>query len=162
MISDFEDSENGGWKSRGSSKLKVTDEAAFTGKNSLYVSGRNDSWHGAARPLKTVSYTPGKSYGFSVWAMQQEADSAEFKLTLQYTLNGQTNYSNVASATGAKGEWVELSNASFKIPDGASGMQLYVETADGKMSFYIDDGLIAEDGVLPDGEASDGDIVPVE
>ena len=71
--------------------------------------------------------------------MQDSAEAVEFKLTLQYNINGQTDYAEVAAAEAAKGEWVTLSNPEFTIPDGATGMLLYVETANGKADFYVDD-----------------------
>lgn len=63
--------------------------------------------------------------------MQNQTASEDFKLTLQYKgTDGKDHYDNIASATGKNGEWVQLANADFEIPAGASNLVLYVETAD--------------------------------
>lgn len=132
------DSGSEGWEQRGSSNVASADRADGAGK-CLKVTGRQDAWNGAGRSLRANTFVPGETYSFGASAMQDSAEKVEFKLTLQYTLNGQTDYAEVAAAEAAKGEWVKLENAEFTIPEGATAMLLYVETADGKDNFYIDD-----------------------
>ena len=134
------------WSPRGSSNVSLTDNAAFAGEKSLKVTGRTDAWNGAGRDLSVYTFIPGKVYSFSVMAMQDAAESVDFKLTLQYNYAGGTGYSGIASVTGAKGEWVRLENTSFTIPDGAWGLLLYVETGSGTVDFYIDEAIGAVDG----------------
>ena len=135
-----------GWASRGNGNVSATDGAAYSGEKSLKVTGRSDSWNGAGRDLSVYTYLPGSSYSFSVMAMQDKADSVDFKLTLQYNYPGGTGYAGIASAAGAKGEGVQLSNTSFTIPEGAWGLLLYVETDSGTVDFYIDEAVGAVDG----------------
>lgn len=135
------------WASRGSSNVSATDSTAAEGAKSLAVTGRTDSWNGAGRDLSAYTFIPGNSYSFSVMAMQDKVDSADFKLTLQYNYSGGTGYTGIASAAGAKGEWVQLANSSFTIPEGAWGLLLYVETGSGTVDFYIDEAIGALDGV---------------
>lgn len=135
------------WSSRGSSNVTATDKAAYDGAKSLAVTGRTDSWNGAGRDLSAYTFIPGNAYSFSVMAMQDKVDSVGFKLTLQYNYPGGTGYAGIAEATGAKGEWVQLSNTSFTIPEGAWGLLLYVETNSGTADFYIDETIGALDGV---------------
>lgn len=132
------DSGTEGWEQRGSSNVSASDRADGLGK-CLKVTGRQDAWNGAGRSLRANTFIPGNIYSFGVSAMQDSAETVEFKLTLQYNINGQTDYAEVAAVEAAKGEWVTLANPEFTIPEGATAMLLYVETASGKDSFYIDD-----------------------
>lgn len=143
------------WSSRGDSTVMNSSAAAATGSMSLAVTGRTDTWNGAGYTLDTATFQPGSAYSFSVLAMQDAAASDDFKLSLQYDLDGETNYDTVATATGAKGKWVQLANTAYTIPAGATGLLLYVETADSTNSFYMDEAIGAVKGTkinagLPD------------
>lgn len=139
-----------GWSSRGDSTVTNSSAAAATGSMSLAVTGRTDTWNGAGYTLDTATFQPGSAYSFSVLAMQDAAASDDFKLSLQYDLNGETNYDTIATATGAKGEWVQLANTAYTIPAGATGLLLYVETADSTNSFYMDEAIGAVKGTKID------------
>ncbi len=129
-----------GWTSRGDAKVSASDGI-------LSVTGRTDNWHGASVSLPTATFVPGNSYSFSVMAKQDKTASEDFKLTLQYDgADGEKHYDNIASNTGANGEWVQLANTSFQIPAGAKNLLLYVETADSTTDFCIDDAIIATKG----------------
>lgn len=143
------ESQNDGWSSRGGAGVKTVSDNAFEGEKSLEISGRNQSWQGAEHPLSTNTYIPGQAFAFSVMAMQNSVDSADFKLTLQYSSPSGTNYDCIAEVSAEKGEWVRLENASFEIPKDAWNLVLYVETAEGTFNFYIDDATAAPEGVLP-------------
>lgn len=149
LRSDFE-SDKDGWKSRGSSQISLSSKASHSGAKSLAVTGRQDAWNGVGRTLRTNTYKPGESYSFSVCVMQDVKSSETFKLTLQYNLNGQTQYAGIAEAKGEIGQWVKLSQENFEIPHGASGLLLYVETDSGTSDFFIDDAAIATAGTAID------------
>lgn len=137
--------ENGqsGWGARGSSKVAVTDTVFAEGGKSLAVTGRADAWNGTELNLNTSVFKPGEAYSFSVKAMQNKVDSLDFKLTIQYVdAKGQTSYDCIVEASGANGEWVELSNPSYTLPEGAWDILLYVETSAGKDDFYIDEAIV--------------------
>ena len=138
------------WSSRGDSTVTDSSSAAAAGSKSLAVTGRTDTWNGAGYTLDTATFQPGSAYSFSVLAMQDAAASDDFKLSLQYDLDGETNYDTVATATGAKGEWVQLANTAYTIPAGATGLLLYVETADSTNSFYMDEAIGAVKGTKID------------
>lgn len=140
------ESSTGNWAARGDAKTELSSSAAAAGSKSLSVTGRTDSWNGTANSLDTAAFVPGNSYSFSTLVMQNSVSSDNFKLSLQYDLNGETNYATVAEAAGAKGEWVQLANTSYKIPAGATNLLLYVETEDSTNSFYIDEAIGAVDG----------------
>lgn len=143
-----------GWAGRGDAAVKQSSGA-------LAVTGRTDSWNGACISLDTAAFNPGKNYGFYVKAKQDSSASEDFKLTLQCTVNGEDQYLNVASATGEKGEWVTLSNPSFTIPKGASGLILYVETDGTTTDFIIDDAIGADENKISDGDTPNpGKVIP--
>ena len=137
------------WNGRGSASVDTSSSAKYAGSKSLYCSGREASWNGASYSLDSSVFEPGKSYSFSVNAMTQEGDSTtEFKFTLQYSDGSETKYSEIATATAPKGEWVQLANTSYTIPSGASDMQIYVETTDenNTVSFFVDEAIGADGG----------------
>lgn len=84
--------------------------------------------NGTSHMLDSSTFISGNSYSFSALAMQNETDSENFLLTMQYSLDGEDNWDTIASATGAKGEWVQFSNPNYVIPEGASSCLIYVET----------------------------------
>lgn len=139
-----------GWSSRGDSTVTNSSSAAAAGSKSLAVTGRTDTWNGAGYTLDTATFQPGSAYSFSVLAMQDTVASDDFKLSFQYDLDGETNYDTIAEATGAKGKWVQLANTAYTIPAGATGLLLYVETADSTNSFYMDEAIGAVKGTKID------------
>lgn len=149
--STFEDGTDN-WSGRGEAKVADVSTVSHNGNKSLSVTGRTDSWNGAAISLNPAAFEAGKTYAFSAHAMQNATASENFKLTLQCTIGGEDQYLNVAKATGAKDEWVQLANNSFTIPEGATNLLLYVETDDSTTSFYIDDVIGAEEGKISIGE----------
>ena len=50
-----------------------------------------------------------------------------------------------------KGEWVQLSNTGYRIPENATNMQMYVETAEDNYSFWVDEAVGAVAGTVIDG-----------
>ncbi len=136
------------WQGRGEASAEQTGSFSCSGLKSLAVTGRTDSWNGAAIALDPIVFVPGNTYGFTADAMQNTEASEDFKLTLQCTVDGEDQYISVAEATGAKGEWVQLANNSFTIPEGASNLILYVETVDSTTDFYIDDVIGAQEGKI--------------
>ena len=136
------------WTVRGDDSVKQSSATAYAGSKSLYISGRTDSWNGAGYTLSTSTFLPGSAYSFSAMVMQDEIASENFKLSLQYSLNGEDHYDTIAEATGAKGKWVQLANTNYTIPAGASNLLLYVETADSLTSFYLDEAIGAAKGTV--------------
>lgn len=152
--STFEDGTDN-WKGRGDAKAIQNGTVSNPGTKSLSVTGRTDSWNGAAISLDPSVFEAGKTYAFSANAMQNTTASEDFKLTLQCSINGEENYINVAEASGTKGEWVQLLNNSFTIPEGSSNLLLYVETVDSTTDFYIDDAIGALEGKIGTGTDPD-------
>ncbi|EWM55316.1 SGNH/GDSL hydrolase family protein, partial [Ruminococcus flavefaciens] len=70
--------------------------------------------------------------------------------TLQYTdANGKDNYDEVKTVSAAKGQWTDLSNASYTIPADASGLELYIEAPDSLTDFYVDGAYAGVKGTKP-------------
>ena len=141
------DSNKGNFSGRGSAKAEVSSSEAFSGSNSLFVSGREAEWNGAGMTLNTRMFKPGEPYSFSANAMYTGgADADKFYLSLQYTgSDGEAHYDHIAEADVNKGSWVQLSNTSYTLPKDGTGFQLYVEMPDSTSDFYMDDIIIAKD-----------------
>jgi arabinoxylan arabinofuranohydrolase len=153
--SKFEGSEDN-WVGRGSASVSTSGRTYYEGKEALLVQDREASWNGAAMPLNSRIFKPGEEYSFSVNAcyLDGDLDSQEFKLTLQYNdADNEPHYDQIALASAPKGEWVQLANTNFKIPSGATDVQIYVETTNEDVftNFYIDDAVGAPAGTVVPG-----------
>ncbi len=150
--------------SRGDALIDITSSVSNSGNKSLAVIGRTEPWNGVEIELDPETFKAGETYGFSVMAMQNDSPSENFSLTLQYcNSNGLTygfdQYAYIATAKGKKGEWVQLANPSFTIPDGATNLVLYVNTyADDVATttdFFVDDFIIALENKITVNEKSE-------
>ena len=99
----------------------------------------------------------GKTYSFSTNVQYFDGDATDtFYFKLQYTdANGDTQYDTIAEGTAIQGEWMQLANKNYKIPEGATNLQIYVETKDSTNNFYLDEviGAVGGTGILGAGEA---------
>ncbi|MBS6445223.1 MAG: endo-1,4-beta-xylanase [Ruminococcus sp.] len=155
------------WSARGSSIVGLSGRSPYKDTNALLVSERTAVWNGALKPLDSNTFISGNKYSFSAFVeyLDGEADSETFYLTLQYTdSNGVTQYSNIDTKIVDKGKYVQLFNANYTIPDGATNLQLVVETTSETMNFYIDEvigavaGTIISNSVIDDSKVQLGDI----
>ncbi|MBR1592052.1 MAG: glycoside hydrolase family 11 protein [Ruminococcus sp.] len=146
FTSDFEGSKDK-WSARGDAVLSNDTNNYYSGNSSLYVSGRQKDWNGAALSLPTDAFVAGNTYSISLAALQKSGSAQEMKLTLEYTdASGEKGYSTVASADVNSGEWTKIENTSYTIPTGASDLLLYVEATDPELDFYIDTAIGAVEG----------------
>ncbi|MBR6792393.1 MAG: carbohydrate binding domain-containing protein [Ruminococcus sp.] len=141
------------WSGRGSATVMTSGRTAYEGNESLLVQERASAWNGAYRALSTSEFKPGNEYSFSADVQYFDGGQNDtFYMKLQYTdANGDTQYSSIASATAIKGEWVQLANTNYRIPDDADNMQLYIETESSTNNFYIDEAIGAVAGTVIDG-----------
>lgn len=144
------------WTGRGSASVEKNMLASYEGRSSIYCSGRTAAWNGASKALDSTVFSAGQSYSFSVNAMYQIGEATEeFKLTLQYTdANGTIAYDNIATAKANADKWVQLANTSYTIPNGATAMEIYIETTDTTTDFYIDNAVAASSGTNIEGNTS--------
>ena len=144
------------WSIRGSGEVLTSGRTSYVGDESLLVKDREKAWNGASKTLGKA-FESGKEYSFSANVMYLDGNPTDkFYLKLQYKdKNGDTQYSTIAEVTAVKGEWVQLANKNYKIPDGASDMQIYIETAESTNNFYIDEviGAIAGTTIIGAGES---------
>ncbi|MBQ9894921.1 MAG: carbohydrate binding domain-containing protein [Ruminococcus sp.] len=144
------------WTGRGSAEVTLSGRSPYADKEALLVQNRESSWNGAQKALSTITYKPGEEYSFSVCAtfLDSETTSQKIMLSLQYKdSSGTTQYGHIADATAVKGNYVQLANTNYKIPEGASDLYLYVETESGTDNFYIDEAIVAVKGTKINGPA---------
>lgn len=147
----FENGTNS-WSGRGAASVTSSTGAKYQGSKALYVSGRNASWNGASKKLSASTFVPGEEYSFSVNVMSPADKVTSFYLTLQYNdADGETHYEKIARGSAMGGDWIQLSNTNYRIPDGAEDMYFYVETQSGTSDFYIDEAIGAEKGTVIEG-----------
>ena len=145
------------WQGRGASSVQTSGRTAYVGSESLLVSGRTSAWNGAYRELNSKAFEPGKEYSFSVNINYFDGPATDtFCLKLEYTdSSGETQYSTIAQGNVNKGEWAQLANKNYMIPEGASDLKIYVETTETTNNFYIDEaiGAVAGTTIVGAGEA---------
>ncbi|MBR5362201.1 MAG: family 43 glycosylhydrolase [Oscillospiraceae bacterium] len=144
-----------GFSGRGSASVSTSTAEKYAGEKSLACTGREASWNGAAHSLSSAKFKAGESYSFSADVLYTEGEPTDkFHFTLQYTdASGEVAYEKIATETLTKGEWGQLKNTSFQIPEGATNMTIYVETDESTSSFYVDEVIAAEAGREIDGPA---------
>lgn len=141
------------WEARGSVTLGLSGRTPYMGANALLVSERTDAWNGALKNLDDNPFNPGTAYAFSACVKYLEGKVTQvFYLTLQYKNgSGDTEYANIDTKTAVRGEYVQLYNANYTIPEDASDVQLVIETSSNSMNFYIDEAIGAVAGTVIDG-----------
>ena len=156
----------GAWQKRAhdmdTSALAADTEYHAEGKQSLHVTGRSDSWHGAARSLSPYAIEPGKAYSFQAAVMQNGDSNLMIEMGLEYCDSGGCiHYDRIGSAECRKGEWNVIRTDAFMIPAGSTDLKLFFETNDlsGADLSIISDGDYWIDSVTV---AEAGKAVPVD
>ena len=108
-----------GWYARSAGAAKVTQVLP----NALKIEGRSADWNSPGRDFDLISGVP---YQLSVQVRQDEADEAQFMISVAHTLDGTESYENVARGTAKRGEWTTLSGT--YTPGYYERYVLYVET----------------------------------
>lgn len=143
------------WSGRGAASVEASSAAHLEGSGSLKVSDRTATWNGAYKNLNSRVFVPGNEYSFSANVMYESGPAQQsFQLTLQYSKDGETYYSNIDTVTATKGEWIQLANTNYEIPAGATDLQIYVETNEddsGYIDFYMDEAIGAPAGTIING-----------
>ena len=136
------------WSGRGDAKVSAVTDEHFVGSGSIFVTDRQAAWNGASKKLDPGMFSSGTKYSFSTNVKYNEGEITDtFYLKLQYKgSDGKTYYDSIAEGTAIKGEWMQLANMEYMIPKGASDMYIYVETAEGTNSFYVDETIGAVEG----------------
>lgn len=106
-----------GWFARGAQKVYHTTEAT------LRTEGRTSDWNSPGRYFELVA---GNEYTVSAEILQNDADSANFLISMERTDDSGTGWDRLVPGTVKKGEWTTLSG-SFT-PAEYDSYVLYVET----------------------------------
>ncbi|MBQ8926675.1 MAG: carbohydrate binding domain-containing protein [Oscillospiraceae bacterium] len=151
----FEDSVDS-WEGHGAADVTQSGRTPMEGTNALLAQNRTGTWNGAQKVLDTRTFKAGTAYSFSACACFLEGGiHQDFKLTMQYTdANGETKFAGIDEQTALRGQYVQLSNERFTIPEGASDVMIYVENPSGTGNFYIDEVYGAVAGTAIEGPAA--------
>lgn len=140
ILNDFEDGTLQSWNPRGASVvLANSTETAHAGTHSLQVTGRTATWNGPDINV-TNRFSNGSRYRVSVWIKLAPGELAtNMRVTLERVLNGSTTFHTVIGNTQVTAnQWVQLSTT-YDYAFNHSSLTLYIESASGTPSFYIDD-----------------------
>jgi arabinoxylan arabinofuranohydrolase len=133
--------ENGttGWSVFGAGTLSSNMSVVHGGTRSLSLTGRTASWNGISQNV-TSTLINGKSYATSMWVRTQSGTPSA-KVTLALTANGSTSFIGLTPAVAVNPTgWTLISGTATVSWSGTlSNAILYVETAAGTDSFYLDD-----------------------
>ncbi len=137
------------WTGRGAASAAASGDFSCEGSSSLSVTGRTAAWNGAIKELSS-DFVAGQSYSFSANVMYTTGGASDtFYMKLEYkNSEGVISYSEIAAGETVKDAWVQLSNQSYTIPEGATDLKVYVETADSQNSFYLDDFGAGSEGTV--------------
>lgn len=131
----FEDGKNDFTGRGGVETLKIVNTDSYSGTSCLECSNREKGWHGPWLSLDNL-LKPGVEYMVSAKAKTQWYNNINLKL--DYTdSSGQRHYVDVLSAI-SQGEWVEMNDGKFIIPNNVTNAYLYFECND-KANMYVDD-----------------------
>ncbi|GAB3423863.1 endo-1,4-beta-xylanase [Flindersiella endophytica] len=137
---DFESGSLQGWAPRISSEtLTVTTADAHSGQASLLTTNRTQPYAGPTLNLLGRT-TKGKKYAFTAWVKLAPGEApADLRLSLERRTAGTPSYQTLASAPGVTdAAWVRLT-ATYTLAVDVDFFAVYVETASGTASFYLDD-----------------------
>ena len=138
--STFESGTREGWFPRiGDETLTVTNADAHSGNFSLLTSGRTSAFRGPAFNVTNVMFN-GSRYRISVWVKLAPGEpNSQLRVSLQRTIGPTTSFHTVVpNTTVTSGAWVRLA-ITYDLVLANTALTLYVESASGTASFYIDD-----------------------
>jgi len=129
-----------GWRARGgSTRVETSKEARFDGAQSLKVTNRSDTWHGAELDVLQLLH-PGATYEISahVKLVQAPPNPSELKITVQRQHEGENPaWDTVASASVGNTDWTLLSGT-YSPGKPAQSLLLYIESSNAGDEYYID------------------------
>jgi endo-1,4-beta-xylanase len=137
ILIDFEFNAAMGVKGRGTERVAVTEEEAYSGSYSLLTTNRTNSWNGPSLNVEAF-VVPGVTCEVSVWVLPKDPESLSFTLSTQIGNGSGASYINLSSKTVSKDDgWTELSG-SYTYPN-SNYITIYVESSNATAEFYIDD-----------------------
>lgn len=152
----FEDESTKGWTGNGAS-LSTSDEFAKTGDYSMKVTGRKNAWEGPVTDLMG-KLQKGSTYYASAWVYQESGAPQTFRFT-GYSMDDSSKdaydgkfYKTIAENLEVpSGEWTRLEGLYTYDYTGVPGaLTFYIESTDISFDFYVDDIVIAGQGMEVD------------
>jgi endo-1,4-beta-xylanase len=145
LTTTFESNTTEGWTPRiGNEVLTVTQADQHGGIYSLLTTGRTGTFQGPAIDVHNVMFN-GSRYVVSLWAKLAPGEpNTQLRVSLQRTLGtlASTFHTVVPNTTVTANAWAQLT-VTYDMALANSQLTLYVESASGTPSFYIDDVQIA-------------------
>jgi endo-1,4-beta-xylanase len=138
--SDFETGAREGWAPRiGSETLTVTSDDKHDGNFSLLTSTRTAAFTGPSFNVTNVMFN-GSRYRVSLWAKLAPGEpNTQLRVSLQRNAGTITTFHTVIGNTNVTAnQWVNLKTV-YDVTLANTSLTLYVESASGTPSFYIDD-----------------------
>lgn len=137
---DFESSADD-WAGRGDATVELSTERANSGSQSLFVSNRAESWHGAL--VQNAKIEAGKTYIITAYVFV--LSNGNMDLSVQYSADGENSYPGVCSMEAYAYSWTEL-KGKIAIPEGVEDIQPYIQcTNNPTLEYWIDDVTIEEE-----------------
>ncbi len=125
--------------------LEASDEVAHSGKSSLCVSERSESWNGPQFRLDDKCEAGVEYY---VSANVKTEWYSTINLSMQYTdSEGEIHYSNVKSYGGS--DWAEFKDVKVSFTSDATDVYVYFEASDANTKIYLDDFELKAAPVIP-------------
>ena len=126
---------------------RLDSSASYSGDTSFKLTNRREDSSYIYLRLGSTNFEPGKQLDISAMVMQDEFDYEALNFEIQYSLRNElpcmSNSVKFEKVIAPKGEWVELSNLNFTVPEDAYDLKLKIICDNTKHSFYIDDVKVA-------------------
>ena len=135
---DFEGDDTDGWGPRGDESTELTTEASHTGKQSIKITNRTQSWNGVTCDVKDL-LEDGESYTVKAWVMYDDNKvgyQQNMMLSVATTVDGKESYNNLTKADVYCNSWT-LFEGTYTYTAGIDNVKLYMEG--GTHDFYVDD-----------------------
>lgn len=157
VVFNFEESVDE-WRGGISGTTRLVEEESYTGRYSLKISGRSQTYDSIIRSMEDV-LEKGKRYKISLWLKYNDGpENKVFSIKAQNLINNEQKYETISDKKVNKGEWT-LIEGDYTIPksDELSEYSFYIETTYKEvpennpqsedydlMNFYVDDIEIIE------------------
>jgi endo-1,4-beta-xylanase len=140
---DFEDNTTQGWFGRGSSAVVVTDTQAV-GAYSLLTSNRTQNWEGPGVNV-TALLQPGATYAITASVrLAAGSPNSPIQMTM-YRNQGGDNWDWIATTNDVTdAAWATVHGTYSALTGPATYLELYLESSNATVSFYIDEVIISE------------------
>jgi endo-1,4-beta-xylanase len=139
VTSDFEDGTTQNWQPRAGGTVDNATAVSHGGRRALAIGGRTASSQGPSLDL-TGKVREHTQYTLSVWVrLATGAQATPMRMSVEWGASGTAGRDVVvASATVTSGAWAHLQGAHRPV-SGVDAISVYVESASGTPSFFIDD-----------------------